>query len=77
MSNDNFNELAAIKVKGMVLVTDITDPDNTKVLLDDKNAIHAENMSQSIANALAANVDSQNKSVGAISLMNFGRSVAL
>jgi|AGFS01.1.fsa_nt_gi hypothetical protein len=59
-------------VKGHVLITDVTDPENTKVLLDKANAIHPENMSRAIADALANNVDSLGINIGAISEMRFG-----
>ena len=59
-------------VKGHVLITDVTDPEKSKILLDKSNAIHPENMSRAIANALANNVDSLGVSLGAISEMRFG-----
>lgn len=59
-------------VKGHVLITDVTDPENEKVLLDKANAIHPENMSRAIADALANNVDGLGVSIGAISEMRFG-----
>lgn len=65
-------EQPCLFVKGHVLITDVTDPTNTKVLLDKANAIHSENMSRAIADALANNVDSLGVSIGAISEMRFG-----
>ena len=59
-------------VKGHVLITDITDPDNVETVLDKSNAIHSENFSLSIANSLAANVDTLGTNIGAISSMRFG-----
>ncbi|AFC21674.1 hypothetical protein GAP32_224 [Cronobacter phage vB_CsaM_GAP32] len=69
---NNKTELPRLFVKGHVLITDITDPDNVSIVVDKSNAIHPENMSQAIANALAANVDSLGISLGAISEMRFG-----
>lgn len=69
---NKLNENPRIVVKGHVLITDITDPDQTKVLLDKSNHIHPENMSFAIANALAANTNSQGIGLGAISEMRFG-----
>lgn len=66
-------EMPGLSVKGHVLITDVTDPSNAKVLIDKHNAIHPENMSEAIANALAANSDSAGVSLGAISEMRFGR----
>lgn len=69
---NNKIEQPKLFVKGHVLITDITDPDNVSIVVDKSNAIHPENMSQAIANALAANVDSLGISLGAISEMRFG-----
>ncbi len=69
---NNKTELPRLFVKGHVLITDITDPENVSIVVDKSNAIHPENMSQAIANALAANVDSLGISLGAISEMRFG-----
>lgn len=69
---NNKTELPRLFVKGHVLITDITDPDNISIVVDKSNAIHPENMSQAIANSLAANVDSFGISLGAISEMRFG-----
>lgn len=69
---NNKTELPRLFVKGHVLITDITDPENVSIVVDKSNAIHPENMSQAIANALAANVDSMGISLGAISEMRFG-----
>ncbi|AQW88754.1 putative structural protein [Erwinia phage pEa_SNUABM_50] len=69
---NNKIELPRLFVKGHVLITDITDPDNVSIVVDKSNAIHPENMSQAIANSLAANVDSLGISLGAISEMRFG-----
>lgn len=69
---NNQQELPRLFVKGHVLITDVTDPDNVSIVVDKSNAIHPENMSQAIANALAANVDSLGISLGAISEMRFG-----
>lgn len=69
---NNKIEQPRLFVKGHVLITDITDPDNVSIVVDKSNAIHPENMSQAIANALAANVDSLGVSLGAISEMRFG-----
>lgn len=69
---NNKTELPRLFVKGHVLITDITDPENVSIVVDKSNAIHPENMSQAIANALAANVDSLGVSLGAISEMRFG-----
>jgi len=44
----------------------ITNPQTNEILLDTKNAIHYENMSESLANSLA------NRDVGAIYSMSFG-----
>lgn len=65
-------EQPRIFVKGHVLITDVTDPEDTKIVLDKANAIHPENMSRAIADSLAANVDSLGISLGAISEMRFG-----
>lgn len=59
-------------VKGHVLITDVTDPNNETILLDKSNAIHPENMSRAIADALANNVDTLGVNLGAISEMRFG-----
>lgn len=59
-------------VKGHVLITDITDPEQQFTVLDKSNAIHNENMSLSIANSLAYNLDGSGIPVGAISAMRFG-----
>ncbi|AMM43795.1 structural protein [Pectobacterium phage vB_PcaM_CBB] len=69
---NNKIEQPRLFVKGHVLITDITDPENVSIVVDKSNAIHPENMSQAIANALAANVDSLGVSLGAISEMRFG-----
>lgn len=69
---ENKIEQPKLFVKGHVLITDITEPENEKVLLDKSNAIHPENMSRAIADALANNVDSLGVSLGAISEMKFG-----
>lgn len=69
---NNKIEQPKLFVKGHVLITDITDPNNVSIVVDKSNAIHPENMSQAIANALAANVDSLGISLGAISEMRFG-----
>lgn len=74
---ENKIELPKLFVKGHVLITDITDPDNKSVVLDKSNAIHAENMSIAIANSLAANTNTLGVSLGAISQMKFGRVIAL
>jgi hypothetical protein len=68
----NQNELPMLFVKGHVLITDVTDPENKQVVLDKSNAIHAENMSVAIANSLAANTNTLGVSLGAISQMKFG-----
>lgn len=69
---ENKIEQPRLFVKGHVLITDISEPDNPKIVLDKSNAIHPENMSKAIADALAANVDSAGVSLGAISEMRFG-----
>jgi hypothetical protein len=69
---NNKIEQPKLFVKGHVLITDVTDPNNVSIVVDKSNAIHPENMSQAIANALAANVDSLGISLGAISEMRFG-----
>lgn len=69
---NNKIEQPRLFVKGHVLITDITDPENVSIVVDKSNAIHPENMSQAIANSLAANVDSLGISLGAISEMRFG-----
>lgn len=69
---NNKIELPRLFVKGHVLITDVTDPNNTSVLLNKSNAIHPENMSQAIAYALSANSNSLGTSLGAISEMRFG-----
>ncbi|SOK58499.1 hypothetical protein [Yersinia phage fHe-Yen9-04] len=69
---NNKIEIPRLFVKGHVLITDITDPDNVSIVVDKSNAIHPENMSQAIANSLAANMDSLGISLGAISEMRFG-----
>lgn len=68
----NKTELPRLFVKGHVLITDITDPDNVSIVVDKSNAIHPENMSQAIANALAGATNSVDVSLGAISEMRFG-----
>lgn len=67
-----FFDNANIKVTGHVTITDITDPDNEIVLVDDHNDIHPESMSYAIAMAMSATVDITGKSTGAISEMRFG-----
>lgn len=69
---NNKIEQPKLFVKGHVLITDVTDPNNVSIVVDKSNAIHPENMSQAIANALAENVDSLGISLGAISEMRFG-----
>lgn len=69
---NNIIEIPGIVVQGHVLITDITDPNEPTTVIDKMNAIHPENMSQAIANALAANTNSQGVSLGAISEMRFG-----
>lgn len=66
------NEQPKLFVKGHVLITDITDPQNNFTVLDKSNAIHAENMSTAIANSLAYVQDSSSIPVGSISSMHFG-----
>jgi hypothetical protein len=68
----NNTELPRLFVKGHVLITDITDPDNVSIVVDKSNAIHPENMSQAIAYALAGSTNSTGVSLGAISEMRFG-----
>lgn len=68
----NNTELPRLFVKGHVLITDITDPDNVSIVVDKSNAIHPENMSQAIAYALAGSSNSTGVSLGAISEMRFG-----
>jgi hypothetical protein len=69
---NNKIELPRLFVKGHVLITDITDPENVSVVVDKSNAIHPENMSQAIAYALAGSENSSGISLGAISEMRFG-----
>jgi hypothetical protein len=69
---NNKTELPRLFVKGHVLITDITDPENVSIVVDKSNAIHPENMSQAIAYALANSQDSLGISLGAISEMRFG-----
>lgn len=69
---ENKIEQPRLFVKGHVLITDVTDPENTSVVLDKSNAIHPENMSRAIADALAANESGTGVSLGAISEMRFG-----
>jgi hypothetical protein len=69
---NNKTELPRLFVKGHVLITDITDPENVSIVVDKSNAIHPENMSQAIAYALANSEDSLGISLGAISEMRFG-----
>lgn len=69
---NNKTELPRLYVKGHVLITDITDPENVSIVVDKSNAIHPENMSQAIAYALANSQDSLGVSLGAISEMRFG-----
>ncbi len=69
---NNKTELPRLFVKGHVLITDITDPENVSIVVDKSNAIHPENMSQAIAYALANSQDSLGVSLGAISEMRFG-----
>ena len=59
-------------VKGHVLITDITDPNNVITVLDRSNAIHSENMSYAIANSLSYVQDSSGVPIGSISSMHFG-----
>lgn len=73
----DYNDAPRLYVKGHVLIEDITDPSNVTTILDKSNAIHPENMSFSIANSLAALTDTQAKSIGAISEMRFGKTIAL
>lgn len=51
---------------GMVKILDVTDPENPMVLVDKKNAIHFENMSEALAYSLA------NKKTNFIYEMHFG-----
>lgn len=51
---------------GMVKILDVTDPDNPTVLVDKRNAIHFENMSEALAYSLA------NKGTNYIYEMHFG-----
>lgn len=69
---ENQTEKPRLYVKGHVLITDITDPENTSIVIDKANAIHPENFSQSIAYALAGAVDSSGISLGSISEIRFG-----
>ena len=75
---------SSIKMIGHVQVTDVTDAlvnpvydetgaiSNGTMVLDDYNAIHPENMSLAIAQAMSGVVDSGGKSYGTISEMRFG-----
>lgn len=65
-------EVSRSMVTGHVLITDITDEKNHKVIVDDHNDIHHENMSYAIASSLSTLVDSQGISIGSISEMRFG-----
>jgi len=53
-------------IQGFVKITDVTEPKNHKVLVDKKNAIHYENISEAMAYSLA------NKSSNFIYEMHFG-----
>lgn len=69
---DIFEDQPFMVVRGHVLIEDVTDPENKTIVLDKKNAIHPENMSLAIGNALAGKVDGTGTSIGAIAVMAFG-----
>lgn len=60
------NELIMPTVLGMIKISDVTEADNPVVLVDKKNAIHFENMSEALAYSLA------NKQTAFVSEMHFG-----
>lgn len=64
------NETINLIVKGHVLITDITDPNNESVVLDKSNAIHPENFSIAVAFALA-NGGRNRQSEGDLGLIKF------
>ena len=63
MTNTKPNDTGSIAISGHVK---IFDPNNNEVFVDKRNAIHYENISESMANSLA------NKTVGQIYSMSFG-----
>lgn len=66
------NEKPGISVHGHVNIMDITDENNPVLVLDKDNAIHSENFSIAIANALSGVEDSAGLKLGSISTMAFG-----
>jgi len=76
VDKDNVNEMSMEQNKevapnenGQVAISGhikIFDPNTNEVIIDKRNAIHYENMSEALANSLA------NKSIGQIYNMSFG-----
>ena len=60
------NESSGIYVRGHIKISDVTEPNNTVVLIDKPNAIHYENFSQALAWSIA------NKGENFIYEMDFG-----
>ena len=63
MTNTKPNDVGSVAISGHIK---IFDPNNKEVFVDKRNAIHYENISESMANSLA------NKTVGQIYSMAFG-----
>lgn len=63
MPNQKPNDVGSIAISGHIK---IFDPNSKEVLVDKRNAIHYENISESLANSLA------NKTIGQIYNMSFG-----
>ena len=59
-----------VSIKGHITITDVTDKENTIILVDKDNAINYENMSEAVANSLS------DRGVGTIYQMAFGNGAA-
>lgn len=59
-----------ISIKGHITITDVTDKENTIILVDKDNAINYETMSEAVANSLS------DRGVGTIYQMAFGNGAA-